>query len=150
MAIVCAVKAEAFDIWSALPPRPAGDLDDRKLPLWSDPMHLKVFVIEDIPAEYTSGATQVSAGGSSTVSDSQAHRHPDGALDEKAFSVHRWMVDQLRASPLRTYSEEDADIFIVPTFFAASDTVLQVSHLLCKVCQAYLMNSLLSCHLSAI
>ncbi|KAK9842907.1 hypothetical protein WJX74_004204 [Apatococcus lobatus] len=113
------------------------------IPTWKEPTHLRIYIVDNIPAAYTSGhmsqysqpagpagpsagpwapAPSSTESGSSNDSDSIL---PEPRSNDLLF--HQWMVEQLRASPLRVYEAEEADFFVIPTLLPADDLDLQAS-----------------------
>ncbi len=99
---------------------------------WEEPRNLKIYIVDDIPVGFSSGRTRKSVEDHSL--DPTASELPvalqlgsDETFDKtQAASVHTWIVAQLRASPLRTFEEAEADMFVIPTFFPPTDVLLQV------------------------
>lgn len=88
-------------------------------------------VAEYIPQEFVQGVLQ---GGKDDTDRAYGYRSLGGmvsAVEEQWDShwpdIDLWLLNQLRISPLRVQSEEDADIVIVPAILAIHDIETQVS-----------------------
>lgn len=112
-----------------------GEANERNIPQWKDTKHLRIYIVDSIPAAYTSrhssragpsvGPQAPTPYSNLVNSDGSSTDEPHPFAGSKDIFFHQWMVDQLRASPLRVYEEEQADFFVIPTFLPADDTILQ-------------------------
>lgn len=128
-----------------------GGAQEPIIPQWKDAKHLRIYIIDNIPAAYTSKQSPrpsragPSVGPQAPAPDSNL-MYSDGSSSNETYHFsgskdmvfHQWMVDQLRASPLRVYEEEQADFFVIPTFLPADDIVLQACHQCCNTAHVVL------------
>ena len=130
------VKAASAFPWRSTQVLSGEGLHEPRIPTWKEPRHIRIFIVDNIPSAYTSSpysqtgpsvgheAPAPNSNGSSSSNNTDSTFRQARSRD---FMFHQWMVEQLRASPLRVYEEEEADFFVVPTFLPADDTHLQAS-----------------------